>query len=448
MFISVAIEIIHATLSRFSRQALLRAATAFVVVFPTGMLAQVALDDLALPYHGIVLDKYRNVVEIDEIVIERLYSELANRYSGHFGAPDKLIKSLDAVRQNNRLLPESASPSTSELSLVDFLVDSILYSGADAPPHEYAKALNLLRDLRSDPILLREAPLDMELTEYFSQYSARNAYKHQKCEDKSVPTPPNYGDAQWHNRVIIGEELSMVQTDPGDDHFYPKTEIYFYKSQKPLGLCSLLLRFQAVEVGAPGPKELEIAGVICQSSETKRACFWENVIVSSIGDETHLTLAALESDTEAQKISEKWLNSASSTDYNHLSLACPICHSGNNAFVFYPGDLCYPSGGCVGDKRGNLTDPIGYDSAPTKIHEIDPSFSTNLCTFCHDIAFPDREFITGTCALIEFVGTRGLMPPWPETNYAKELTWKDKIHIPDSNPYKDSFLALREFCQH
>lgn len=162
------------------------------------------------------------------------------------------------------------------------------------------------------------------------------------CADEGVPVPPDFStqSSKWTFQGNLASTLII----PG-----VTAAVYTYASPSVRGACIALPR------GAGG--EDDVAGVICQSAETGKACFWDNkkkggTAIIEFGNNAVLKIREMQDATE-------------------LSENCTSCHRGNNVFNISPDDPTWCRllrGGQAGSGCSALSGP----NASNFTTEVDP----------------------------------------------------------------------------
>lgn len=413
--------------------------------------AQVTLDDLRGSYHGLVFDRDSRLVMVDDSTLAGLYADLADAVARESATPEIFRQALSSASVLARTVAPQAGAATPDIGQLDLLLSAALATaGADPAMNPHRRVLNLLRALGGDRFPVLALPSDPEVQAALQSFQARTAFTYRECTADGMPTPPDFpldiekGDAHWTAPVLIPSEMSPINNDSVYGVF-PPTRVFFHESENPKGLCSLLLRFSSRSKGAAGAAEIALSGVICQSYETKDTCFWENSRILN-GKRTPFNLLDIAGDERLREITATWLNSASLGDGINMSDTCDTCHSGQNAFVFYPDILCPDDseGSCYGKKSDrDLTYPIGY-GPPVNVKELE--IDEQACTHCHELATDDDKYWPDLCLLIKHVIQKDLMPPEIATTppYAKTLYWN--APIPPENPFAKAVIQLRAKC--
>lgn len=141
------------------------------------------------------------------------------------------------------------------------------------------------------------------------------------CTTAGVPVPPNFSTTgtAWKFQGKLTTKIIQADQD---------ANVWTWASASRRGACIALPRGS----GAPG----SLAGIICQSATTGKACFWDNKLRGS-------------------NASLGWqgitLRIADLQDGNNLAENCTGCHRGNNVFLMSPDD---PVWGKVMGRNGVL----------------------------------------------------------------------------------------------
>jgi hypothetical protein len=133
-----------------------------------------------------------------------------------------------------------------------------------------------------------------------------------ECRAQGVPVPPNFSMTKPGDWVNQGD-LAYNILNPGDP-----AEVWTWTDPGRRGACVALPR----DNGGPG----SVAGIICQSATTGKACIWDNL---TRANPTRRIPAA----TETMVIRD--LQDGRTLDVNQ---PCTACHTGNNVFLMSPDD--------------------------------------------------------------------------------------------------------------
>lgn len=130
-----------------------------------------------------------------------------------------------------------------------------------------------------------------------------------QCREAGVPIPPPMYTAGWRNAESFDpEEFISGELLP---------ELWHYESTEPgaEGLCLALPRY------VPGTDDISLFGLICLSTTTNKACFWDNPTLRTFkrGEPRPIQdfVGGFDLDANAQGV-------------------CSDCHSGENPFIIHP----------------------------------------------------------------------------------------------------------------
>ena len=133
-----------------------------------------------------------------------------------------------------------------------------------------------------------------------------------ECRGEDVPVPPNFSMSKpgaWENQG----NLTKNMLSPGN-----AAQVWTWTDPHRRGACVALPR----DGGGPGT----LAGIICQSATTGKACFWDNL---TRANPTRRVPPA----TETMVIRD--LQDGRTLD---VGAPCTGCHTGNNVFLMSPDD--------------------------------------------------------------------------------------------------------------
>jgi len=126
------------------------------------------------------------------------------------------------------------------------------------------------------------------------------------CIRAKVPIPPPWGDTRWKQQQPDLPANRNFAGPSGDT-----TQVWTYSDQ--FGICFALPRLTAGSIRA--------LGIICQSKETGKACFWDNIRKSN-------ATKIVGADTVGMKVQDM-------QDGSQLDQNCTECHRGDNAFIIH-----------------------------------------------------------------------------------------------------------------
>lgn len=134
-----------------------------------------------------------------------------------------------------------------------------------------------------------------------------------QCEAANVPLPPDWKNDRaqntalgWQYRGNLPRNLVLASTEP-------VTEVWAHSD--PKGVCMALPRKNAAG-------DIKLLGIICQSKQSGKSCFWDNVQNTGPNAGNRLEGAA----TNNMKISE--IEGGPQLNEN-----CTNCHRGQNVFL-------------------------------------------------------------------------------------------------------------------
>lgn len=165
--------------------------------------------------------------------------------------------------------------------------------------------------------LLREGwiPLSLAQTDYMAE-----------CRAQDVPVPPNFSMRNPRSWVNQGN-LTRNMLKPGEG-----AQVWTWTDPARRGACVALPReyrppgsSSPQDIGGPG----SVAGIICQSATTGKACFWDNLSREDPG-------GRIPAATETLVIRN--LQDGRTLDVNE---PCTRCHTGNNVFLMAPDDATW-----------------------------------------------------------------------------------------------------------
>lgn len=201
------------------------------------------------------------------------------------------------------LIDEVGPPDASNLSSINALLRQRLLADDDAPvsPAPYQPSRRALDSLRREGVQ-RRSPAPAALATNLSG----SAYVNQ-CLNEGVPIPPNWGSAQWVSQGTLSPDFLATGT----------AEVFTYESASPRGICMALPR----AIG----NTIVLLGIICQGSDTGRACFWDNQRNDAgfnIQKGTAVPLTDFAGGAELDQGSGG---------------VCTMCHTGENPFIVHYG---------------------------------------------------------------------------------------------------------------
>lgn len=97
-----------------------------------------------------------------------------------------------------------------------------------------------------------------ERAQRFSTMNSGAAYL-AECANAGVPTPPDWGSAQWTNNGELTNEFISASD---------RARVFYRKSTSPEGVCYALPRDDGSDIG--------LLGIICMGKQSSNVCFWDN----------------------------------------------------------------------------------------------------------------------------------------------------------------------------
>ncbi len=184
----------------------------------------------------------------------------------------------------------------------------------------------------------------------------------QTCRENNVPIPPDWGSGDWN---YMGDaEVDFLRNE--------LTEIWAYSDPNVAGTCIALPRKESGVVS--------LLGIICQSSTTGKACFWDN-----LSKENGLRITGGDDLTFA-------IEDIHNGDI--LAENCTECHRGSNVFLIHPGTNLDIS------DQYTLEPAVRYTPVSQQEQWQNPPAHTELgtgtCASCHEIA----DLSYGYCTLV------------------------------------------------
>lgn len=223
--------------------------------------------------------------------------------------------------------------------------------------------------------LQREGLLRDHLAPYSVTTNNGAAYT-AECAAAGVPIPPAWntdGSTGWVSRGQIPQSELFISASR-------QAEVFTYRSTSPDGLCIALPRYLP---GGP----IDLLGVICQGTVSKKVCFWDNVTFSPPYTGPSIPFSQF----------------SGGTDLGTTGI-CTDCHAGANPFIIHPDTPAL--GGLAGLGlpvfASGWYEPIvkaGWPQNPG------PMPSSGACAGCHSAAGPGRNFPHLSTALPGYCGT-------------------------------------------
>lgn len=201
------------------------------------------------------------------------------------------------------------------------------------------------------------------------------------CDRNKVPLPPPWGDPAWQRQGVLPPDLTFA------GQAGQTTEVWAYNDPGGKGVCMALPRKNAAG-------EIELLGIICQSKETGKACFWDNIDAATGNRITGAATAGMDP--------------ADIEDGSSLSENCTGCHRGDNAFVIHPDTpLELPAPFDI-DPDQPYTPVSGTPPRPGWVNPPSPlPLAGTQCTMCHDMP----QLTAAYCRTVLKKALEKTMPP-------------------------------------
>lgn len=188
----------------------------------------------------------------------------------------------------------------------------------------------------------------------------------QTCADNGVPSPPDWPGAGWLALQPLDYARNLLQS--GTD---TKVAIHEVTSGPQEGLCIGLPRTNGTFT--------TLFGIICQSKQTGKACFYDNIDQSGrriSGPEATLSLRI-----------------ADLQNGDTLAENCTDCHRGGNAFLVTPGmPLAHPRRNPLVRYSPVSSQPAWMNPAWHSQGSAGPTGALRACATCHEIPAPTRAY--------------------------------------------------------
>jgi len=337
--------------------------------------------DIAFAYHGMLLDRDRREIPLDRETLERLQSSMLR--SLETSSEDLAFEGVQQRRRSSRLDPRKVASlldapnlqKDERVILTSAVIQQAIFA---APPQErdaYQWRFDLIRErlqnyiprerwgLRPE-LRVRLTPELLELIAQWQRVRDSEVYVRQ-CRDAGVPIPPEWPtDAAWRNRGNLPWRYNFLQSGPD-------TEVWTYEAPSNQGICYALPRRSGADVA--------LAGIICQSKPTGKACFWDNIDAATgrriSGPSIKLRVAELE-------------NGAT------LAENCTDCHRGGNAFLVHPETPLGLGANRFPDVRYQPIGRAAFVNPSPPMAEI----GDGECSGCHEVGAPTTSY----CVVLSF----------------------------------------------
>lgn len=258
-----------------------------------------------------------------------------------------------------------------------------------------------------------------------------NDYMRQ-CHNELVPLPPVWnptsGTSRWQRRGTVPNPFAA----PG----LARVEVWTFSSTSPEGICFALPRMAA---GGNINTGIEALGIICQSKQSGKACFWDNVQRPAGAPGSGQTDETVRRPINRPKITgaaTRNLDPVNMSDGYNLEENCTMCHRGSNVFLVQDGTPL--------DTHSEMPNaryqPVsGTPASPTwanpvsSIHPlIEAASPDSQCTSCHDLDNEIPELTGAFCNTVLRCSIGVNMPPGSPSGWA--------------SGYADEVMALSLLC--
>jgi len=344
--------------------------------------------DIAYAYHGLLLNSDLQEIKLNSAILEKLQ--------------DSMIESLVTVPELTIVQATSKQQQVPKPALDKAYVDSVL-TGFQLTDVERVLTKSALIKVGIDAVPQSERPeyqwrfdLINERTIYINPQTMTNPrpeYEHylttvnlreilaailrsmtpsaeyiRRCEENEVPIPPDWPTGDWQNRGALPFRYNFLCSGPD-------TEVWTYEDGQ--GVCYALPR----KTG----DAIDLVGMICQSKNTGKACFWDNIRSS-----THCNTTPLPADCRITgegftlRISDLQGGSV-------LAENCTDCHRGGNAFLIHPRTAL----AAIPDLDRYPNAPIRYEPLGQSSWVNPPAYSAigdGACASCHEIPDPSTSY--------------------------------------------------------
>jgi hypothetical protein len=374
---------------------------------------QYTYTDIAMSYHGVLLDKELNEITLDKAAIEHIEDSMIASLT----AVDSLLGEVDWKP------PLVQAEVDQILTGFDFTEDEriltklgIIQQGIEAalpderaayqPPFDFIA--ERLPGLVNDSVLEWRPLYERYLISIkFSEvirwiidnrmiFNPTTQYM-DSCRANSVPIPPDWPTGGWTNQGALPVQYNFLASGAN-------TQVWTYQPPANAGICYALPRMTGNSVS--------LLGIICQSQTTGKACFWDNIDAATgnriMGVGITLTIAELK-------------------DGSNLAENCTMCHRGYNAFIIHPNTPL----GIPTNRNPNVRyTPMGQStwSNPPPL----AAQGSGACASCHEIGAASSGF----CSILSTAG-RLTMP-----SHTAPAGWP----AASSSPYAAHIATLRMAC--
>lgn len=353
-------------------------------------------DWIAVAYHGLLLDANFEVIPTDPVTIARMQESMYSILAGPASAKVRAKRGSDPI-----VAFQATQFDAQERTVIrGAVIDALLEESDPALRERYEWRHRLIR--RRAALSTQNFGGRPQLRDLLQQFQLEDdsptppeeqpTYVEQ-CRADGVPIPPDWPDAKWISQGALS--LVLISTTYS-------AEVFAYKDPMVPGVCYALPRRDKTS------GSIELLGIICQSSTTGKACFWDN----KNPDNTKITGTDIQLDIDS-------ISNGMTLDEN-----CTNCHRGDNAFIIHPGTALQLSraaavGGPYVTRTAVRYTPIGQTgwSNPAPLTLTPPPDDQSDCTSCHTL--PETQPRNFYCVSVLWGAALETMPPtkpragWP-----------------------------------
>lgn len=220
------------------------------------------------------------------------------------------------------------------------------------------------------------------------------------CRAQGVPIPPDWAESgtAWVNQGNLNTNGGGTNLLQGSVDAF----VWTYTDPNVRGACIALPR----ESGAPG----SLAGIICQSATTGKACFWDNQLKSQPTNILGWSGKKL--------VISELVDGTTFAAGGNVGGRCTSCHSGDNVFLISPDDPTWAkalrgplNGGASGGRFTTQVDSGRYTPLPVATNWTNGvSPGANCGAGCHELPPSSIRAMRNTVNTIAPVN-RMPMPP-------------------------------------
>jgi hypothetical protein len=243
---------------------------------------------------------------------------------------------------------------------------------------------------------------DLEIADHRYTARLRGQDYLNECAANSVPLPPNWPSSSWVWRGDVSTSLAFIASTP-------RIAVYTYQNPGVPGICYALPRING--------SDISLMGIICQSQNTGKACFWDNIDFQTGARITGPLTTSIPI--------------LSLQNGNDLVENCTNCHRGDNAFIIHPNSPL--------DQRPTSNANTWYEPISNQPAWANPSpfidLGDSACTSCHRIAGIGASF----CSTVVSNAANKTMP-----NQVAPVGWLSSQ--PDVKAIRDACAGTLPVC--